>query len=376
MMGGLRRRHGPPPTRRRCRRRDAPPPRRLPRSPPDPTAPLAAFREDRSLAYWLMIGALLLLAGVLASVIWAWESSSGRPLVFTLLVGLTGGLAALARSRVVREERVTATVLTTSPPCSSRGPVRGQCLSAVRRAADHGGDGAARPRWSACRCTPGSPGGATAGHFWSCPPWTFPPPSIFCCRRSCRPSSTRTPRSGCTAPTDWCMCRCSACTYGRPRGTGVRSGGQSGGADARDGGAGLARRWPGAQTTFGLAAMTVLMAGALYAAAAIRLNQAGLATFGVTLVWRGRAWRWRRDTSRWGPLVCLRADPAGHCLRHARPFHAADGGPGACLVCVRRSSWPRWRPSRRPYGPSSRWGCSRRSPSAAPNCGARWPVRR
>ena len=90
------------------------PPSPSPTAPPTPSAaPLAAFREDRSLAYWLLTGALLLMAGTLASVIWAWESSSGRPLVFALLLGLTGGLAALAHSRVVREERITATVLTT-----------------------------------------------------------------------------------------------------------------------------------------------------------------------------------------------------------------------------------------------------------------------
>ena len=76
-------------------------------------APLAAFREDRSLAYWLLVGALFLLAGVLASVIWAWQAAAGRSPVFTLLLALTGGFAALARSRVVREERITSTVLTT-----------------------------------------------------------------------------------------------------------------------------------------------------------------------------------------------------------------------------------------------------------------------
>ena len=43
----------------------------------------------------------------------------------------------------------------------------------------------------------------------------------------------------------------------------------------------------GAQTTWGMAAATLLLAGALYATAAIRLSQAGLATLGVTLAVSG-----------------------------------------------------------------------------------------
>ena len=78
---------------------------------PKPT-PLAAFGEDRSLSYWHLIGAVLLLAGLVGLIQWTWASGS-KFLVFALMLALTGGLAGLARSRVVRNERITATVLTT-----------------------------------------------------------------------------------------------------------------------------------------------------------------------------------------------------------------------------------------------------------------------
>lgn len=80
-------------------------------SPAPRPAPLAAFREDQSLAYWLAIGALLLLAGIGVLVRLTWGSSGGKGLAFALMLGLTAGLGALARSRMARAERITATVL-------------------------------------------------------------------------------------------------------------------------------------------------------------------------------------------------------------------------------------------------------------------------
>ena len=102
-----------------------PPPRPMPTpeaqtesdatSPPDAPArrasPVAAFFEERNLTFWQLIGALLLLAGLVGLVRWTWHSV-GRYLVLALMLGLTGGLFGLARSRFARDQRLTRAALT------------------------------------------------------------------------------------------------------------------------------------------------------------------------------------------------------------------------------------------------------------------------
>jgi len=84
----------------------APPPPPLVRRP----SPPAAFFEESNLSFWQLVGALLLLAGLVGLVRWTW-GSVGKYLVFALMLGLTGGLYALARSRFVREQRLTRAAL-------------------------------------------------------------------------------------------------------------------------------------------------------------------------------------------------------------------------------------------------------------------------
>ncbi len=86
--------------------------------PPPPAAPLpgrkialAAFLEERNLSLWQLLGALLLLAGLAGLIGWTW-GSVGKYLVLALMLGLTGGLAGLARSRFVRNEPLTRSGLT------------------------------------------------------------------------------------------------------------------------------------------------------------------------------------------------------------------------------------------------------------------------
>lgn len=80
---------------------------------PPPVAPLpgrkialAAFLEERNLSFWQLLGALLLLAGLVGLIGWTW-GSVGKYLVLALMLGLSGGLPALARSRFVRNEPLT-----------------------------------------------------------------------------------------------------------------------------------------------------------------------------------------------------------------------------------------------------------------------------
>jgi len=80
-----------------------PPPARHP-------SPLAAFFEESNLSFWQLTGALLLLAGLVGLVRWTW-GSVGKFLVFALMLGLTGGLNVLARSRFVRDQRLTRAAL-------------------------------------------------------------------------------------------------------------------------------------------------------------------------------------------------------------------------------------------------------------------------
>ena len=86
----------------------------LPTSPP-PSArrpsPLAAFFEEQNISFWQLIGALLLLAGLVGLVGWTW-GSVGKYLVFALMLGLTGGLYALARSRFIQGQPLTRAALT------------------------------------------------------------------------------------------------------------------------------------------------------------------------------------------------------------------------------------------------------------------------
>ena len=83
--------------------------------PPPPPArrasPLAAFFEEQNISFWQLIGALLLLAGLVGLVGWTW-GSVGKYLVFALMLGLTGGLYVLARSRFIREQPLTRAALT------------------------------------------------------------------------------------------------------------------------------------------------------------------------------------------------------------------------------------------------------------------------
>ena len=92
-----------------------PPPEAL---APAPAAPLpgrkialAGFLEARNLSLWQLLGALLLLAGLVGLIGWTW-GTVGKYLVLALMLGLTGGLPALARSRFVREEPQTKSALT------------------------------------------------------------------------------------------------------------------------------------------------------------------------------------------------------------------------------------------------------------------------
>lgn len=94
---------------------DSPPPVTPPSPPPPPPparrpSPLAAFFEESNLSFWQLVGVLLLLAGLVGLVRWTW-GSVGKYLVFALMLGLTGGLYALARSRFVREQRLTRAAL-------------------------------------------------------------------------------------------------------------------------------------------------------------------------------------------------------------------------------------------------------------------------
>ncbi len=99
----------------------APPAGPFPLPPPvitlPPAAPLpgrkialAAFLEARNLSLWQLLGAALLLAGLVGLIGWTW-GSVGKYLVLALMLGLTGGLPALARSRFVREEAQTKSAL-------------------------------------------------------------------------------------------------------------------------------------------------------------------------------------------------------------------------------------------------------------------------
>lgn len=98
------------------------PPAVFPQPPPaitpPPAAPLpgrkialAAFLEARNLSLWQLLGAALLLAGLVGLIGWTW-GSVGKYLVLALMLGLTGGLPVLARSRFVREEPQTKSALT------------------------------------------------------------------------------------------------------------------------------------------------------------------------------------------------------------------------------------------------------------------------
>ena len=78
---------------------------------PRRVSPLAAFFEESNLSLWQLVGALLLLAGLVGLVRWTWDSV-GKYLVLALMLGLTGGLFALTRSRFVREQPLTRSVLT------------------------------------------------------------------------------------------------------------------------------------------------------------------------------------------------------------------------------------------------------------------------
>ena len=72
--------------------------------------PLAGFLEARNLSLWQLLGALLLLAGLVGLIGWTW-GTVGKYLVLALMLGLSGGLPALARSRFVREEAQTRSAL-------------------------------------------------------------------------------------------------------------------------------------------------------------------------------------------------------------------------------------------------------------------------
>ena len=319
---------------------------------PAPTpAPLAAFREDHSLAYWLLTGALLMMAGVLASVIWAWEYASGRPLVFTLLLGLTGGLAALARSRVVREERITAMVLT--------------ALAALLVPLDLFAANAFL-----------LPGGRLTTEGMGCSlRWSALPLYMWLARR--RNSRTFLVLSALdgSAALHFLLqavlppilhIHSPLRVYGAYGPVYVLLAALYLWASGRDGQADRRAVWlglmhitaalavgvalaTGALTTWGLAAGTLLLAGALYAG-------------GVRPAGPGGAGDARRDTGRIGRgpgpgggthsprvgLVSLRGDPAGHRLRPARAGGAADRrhGAGLCAGGVLPRGAGRHRPSR------------------------------
>lgn len=87
------------------------PPVLPPPSPARRPSPLAAFFEEQNISFWQLVGALLLLAGLVGLVRWTW-GSVGKYLVFTLMLGLTGGLQMLARSRFVRDQPLTRAALT------------------------------------------------------------------------------------------------------------------------------------------------------------------------------------------------------------------------------------------------------------------------
>lgn len=106
----------PPPTVSEPRRVSLPPavpnaPHPPPPSPVRRPSPLAAFFEESNLSFWQLVGALLLLAGLVGLVRWTW-GSVGKYLVLALMLVLTGGLFALARSRFVREQPLTRSALT------------------------------------------------------------------------------------------------------------------------------------------------------------------------------------------------------------------------------------------------------------------------
>ena len=87
-----------------------------PMAPPQPPpvrrpSPLAAFFEESNLSFWQLVGGLLLLAGLVGLVRWTW-GSVGKYLVLALMLGLTGGLYALSRSRFVRQQHLTRAALT------------------------------------------------------------------------------------------------------------------------------------------------------------------------------------------------------------------------------------------------------------------------
>lgn len=71
---------------------------------------LAAFLEERNLSFWQLLGALLLLAGLVGLIGWTW-GTVGKSLVLALMLSLTGGLGALAGSRFARNEPLTRSVL-------------------------------------------------------------------------------------------------------------------------------------------------------------------------------------------------------------------------------------------------------------------------
>ncbi len=77
---------------------------------PPRRSPLAAFFEESNLSLWQLVGALLLLAGLVGLVRWTWDSV-GRYLVLALMLGLTCGLFALARSSALRQQPLTRSVL-------------------------------------------------------------------------------------------------------------------------------------------------------------------------------------------------------------------------------------------------------------------------
>lgn len=77
---------------------------------PGRKVPLAGFLEARNLSLWQLLGALLLLAGLVGLIGWTW-GSVGKYLVLALMLGLSAGLPALARSRFVREEAQTRSAL-------------------------------------------------------------------------------------------------------------------------------------------------------------------------------------------------------------------------------------------------------------------------
>ncbi len=91
-------------------------------APPDPTAPspvpskrasvagLAAFFQANNIAAIHLIGALLVLAGLIFTVFSTWESSIGKTILLAILLALTGGLS-LGGRRVAKEQPLTGLAL-------------------------------------------------------------------------------------------------------------------------------------------------------------------------------------------------------------------------------------------------------------------------